>query len=168
MGGVKTYKKPFKRAIVGGAFDRLHKGHRRLLEVASYLADDILIGLADGPLLTGKPLNELIMPYNERKKRLESFLNERGVNFHIVRIVDPIGPASEDEEADIIVVTPETYERALLINEEREKRGLKELIIVVVPLVKAEDGKPLKSSRIRYGEIDEEGRLLRPKSRKHF
>ncbi len=168
MGGSRPYKKPFKRAIVGGAFDRLHKGHRRLLEVASYLAEDILVGLADGPLLTGKPLNELILPYEERKRRLEEFLRKKMVNFHVVRIVDPIGPASEDEEAEIIVVTPETYERALLINEEREKRGLKELIIVVVPLVKAEDGKPLKSSRIRYGEIDEEGRLLKPKSRKHF
>ncbi len=168
MGGMGSHKKPFKRAIVGGAFDRLHKGHKRLLEVASYLSEDLLVGLADGPLLTGKPLNELILPFEERKRRLESFLKGRGVKFHVVRIIDPIGPASEDEEAEIIVVTPETYERALLINEEREKKGLKELIIVVVPLVRAEDGKPLKSSRIRYGEIDEEGRLLKPKSRKHF
>ncbi len=153
-------KKPFKKAIVGGAFDRFHKGHRILIDTAIRLADSILIGLADGPLLTAKPFKEKIMPYEERKALIYNYLKEKNIPFNIVKIIEPIGPAGTDEEADVIVVSPETYERALMINEERASNGLKELFIVVIPTIMAEDGKPLKSHRIRAGEIDSEGRLM--------
>ncbi|MCS7102864.1 MAG: phosphopantetheine adenylyltransferase, partial [Candidatus Korarchaeum sp.] len=63
------------------------------------------------------------------------------------------------EEADVIVVSTESYERALIVNERRKRKGLKELKIVVLPLVLAEDGKPISSSRIRRGEVDLEGRF---------
>jgi len=41
------------------------------------------------------------------------------------------------------------------------RNGLKELFIVVIPTVMAEDGRPLKSHRIRSGEIDSEGRIVK-------
>ncbi len=154
-------EKPFRKAIVGGAFDRLHKGHRALLDTAAKLADSLLVGLADGPLLAGKAFRERIMPYDERRELLVSYLKGKNIPFEIVKIVEPIGPAGTDEEADLIVVSPETYERALMINEERRRNGLRELFIVVVPTILAEDGAPLKSHRIRAGEIDSEGRLIR-------
>ncbi|MDW8035545.1 MAG: hypothetical protein RMI85_03725 [Candidatus Korarchaeum sp.] len=69
------------------------------------------------------------------------------------------GPADSIEEADVIVVSTESYERALIVNERRKRKGLKELKIVVLPLVLAEDGKPISSSRIRRGEVDLEGRF---------
>ena len=160
MADRKCCKKPFRKAIVGGAFDRFHKGHRALIDAAVRLADSLLIGLADGPLLAAKSFKERIMPYKERERLIRSYLQERNVPFRIVKIVEPIGPAGTDETADVIIVSPETYERALMINEERVRNGLKELFIVVVPTVLAEDGKPLKSHRIRAGEIDPEGRPI--------
>ncbi len=153
-------KKPFKKAIVGGAFDRFHKGHRVLIDTAVRLADRILVGLADGPLLAAKPYKERIMPYEERKKLISEYLKKKNIQFRIVKIIEPIGPAGTDEEADIIVVSPETYERALMINEERALNGIRELFVLVVPIIMAEDGKPLKSHRIRAGEIDSEGHIV--------
>ncbi len=153
-------KKPFKKAIVGGAFDRFHKGHRVLIDTAIRLADEILIGLADGSLLTAKPYKERIMPYEKRKELISGYLKKKNIHFKIVKIVEPIGPAGTDKEADVIIVSPETYERALMINEERASNGIKELFIVVVPTIMADDGKPLKSHRIRAGEIDSEGRII--------
>ncbi len=154
-------KKPFKKAIVGGAFDRFHKGHRVLIDTAIRLADNVLIGLADGPLLAAKAYKEKIMSYKERKELISEYLERKKIHFKIIRIIEPIGPAGTDEEADVIIVSPETYERALMINEERTLNGLKELFIVAVPTIVAEDGKPLKSHRIRAGEIDSEGCIAR-------
>ncbi|MDK2372599.1 MAG: pantetheine-phosphate adenylyltransferase [Candidatus Korarchaeota archaeon] len=161
MEGRSCCEKPFRKAIVGGAFDRLHKGHRALLDTAVKLADSLMVGLADGPLLAGKAFRERILPFDERRALLSSYLTGKNISFQIVKIVEPIGPAGTDEEADLIVVSPETYERALMINEERRRNGLRELFIVVVPTVLAEDGAPLKSHRIRAGEIDLEGRLIK-------
>ncbi len=160
MEGGECGKKPFRKAIVGGAFDRLHRGHRVLLDTAARLASSLLIGLADGPLLAGKAFREKILPYEERRRLLASYLDGKKISYSIVKIVEPIGPAGTDGEADVIVVSPETYERALMINEERRRNGLQELFIVVVPTVLADDGGPLKSHRIRAGEIDPEGRLV--------
>ncbi len=161
MEGRGCREKPFRKAIVGGAFDRLHKGHRALLDTAVKLADSLLVGLADGPLLAGKAFRDKILPFEERKALLIGYLSGKNIPFQVVKIIEPIGPAGTDEEADLIVVSPETYERALMINEERRRNGLRELFIVVVPTVLAEDGAPLKSHRIRAGEIDPEGRLIK-------
>lgn len=152
--------KPFRKAIVGGSFDRLHRGHKELLELACSVANSLIVGLADGPLIQSKPMAQSIRPYEEREKELRSFLETKGVPFEIVKIFDQIGPADSIEDADVIVVSTESYEGALKVNERRKSKGLKELKIVVLPIVYAEDGKPISSSRIRMGEIDPEGRLL--------
>lgn len=152
--------KPFRKAIVGGTFDRLHRGHRELLSLACGIAHSLIIGLVDGPLLESKLLAERILPFEERERALRDFLDPRGVPYEIIKIFDPIGPADCIEEADVIVVSTESYEGALVVNERRRKKGLRELKILVLPLILAEDGKPLSSSRIRRGEVDPEGRLL--------
>ncbi|MCS7103892.1 MAG: adenylyltransferase/cytidyltransferase family protein, partial [Candidatus Korarchaeum sp.] len=85
--------KPFKKAIVGGTFDRLHKGHRELLSLACKIAQSLIIGLADDPLLGSKPLAERILPFEEREKALKDFLDLQGVPYEIIKIFDSIGPA---------------------------------------------------------------------------
>ncbi len=160
MGSRKSNKKPFRRVIVAGTFDRLHKGHKVLLGTSAKLGEELLVCIADGPLLMSKKFREKIQSYEERKKKVEQFLTHLNTPYSIVKILDPIGPAGSDKLADAIVVSTETYPGALRVNFERKKRGLKELIIIVCPLVPAEDGKPISSERIRAKEINEEGHSL--------
>ncbi len=156
MRGAEGDRKPYRRVVVGGTFDRLHKGHRLLLTVAADLADELLVGLANGPLLSGKRFRELIEPYEIRKRKVEEFLMNLGVKFEIVRITDPIGPAATCD-ADAIVVSEETADRAEETNRIRRSMGKKELDVIVVPLVLAQDGQPIRSWRIRAGEISPKG-----------
>lgn len=148
--------------IVAGTFDRLHAGHESLLGLAASLGREVLVGLADGPLLRSKRHQEIIQPFEERRRAVESFLSERGVKPRVVRITDPVGPAGEDAGADALVVSEETIPGALLVNQVRRERGLSPLYIVVCPLIPAEDRGRLSSTRIRAGEIDRRGRVLKP------
>jgi len=75
-------------------------------------------------------------------------------------IQDKYGP-SVDEEFDAIVVSPETKPIAEEINEKRRQRGKKPLQIIMVPYVLAKDGRAISSTRIRNGEIDDHGTLLK-------
>jgi pantetheine-phosphate adenylyltransferase len=69
----------------------------------------------------------------------------------------------EDEQLEAIVVSQETKPRAEEINKIRAQRGLKTLEIVEIPLVLAEDGTPISSMRVRYGEMDVHGKLKKPR-----
>ena len=54
----------------------------------------------------------------------------------------------------------ETSHKVKELNSKREKIGLPVVSIVEVPMVKAYDGEPISSTRIRCGEVDSEGRRL--------
>ncbi len=148
----------FRKVAVGGTFDRLHAGHRELLRVAFTSGEKVLIGLTSDSIARKKGAES----YEKRLAELKRFLAEEGFTeqAEIVKLEDYYGPAVSDAELEAIVVTEETLARAKEINALRRKRGLKELEIIVVPLLLAQDGKPISSRRIRRGEIDREGMLL--------
>ncbi|MFH1774757.1 MAG: phosphopantetheine adenylyltransferase [Methanobacteriota archaeon] len=143
----------FKKVAVGGTFDSLHKGHRALIEKAFEVGEHVIIGLTSDEMLQKEA--EL---FSKRKRALQNFLK---LNYEIVKLNDAYGPAISDSKIDAIVVSEETEARAAEINEIRKKRGLPALEIIVIPFVLAEDGKPISTTRIRAGEIDEEGRVLK-------
>ena len=64
---------------------------------------------------------------------------------------------------EAIVVSTETVQKAFEINKTRSKRKLQPLIIITVPMMRAEDCKLISSTRIREGEIDSSGNLLKAK-----
>ncbi len=100
--------------------------------------------------------------FEERKEDLEGLLRTLGKGaYHVERIDDRFGPAARRADLQAIVVSEETVGTADDLNEERERRGLPPLKVVKVPLLPAEDGLPISSSRIRSGEIDATGRVLR-------
>ena len=146
---------------MGGTFDVLHIGPEALLTQASNIGDKILVGLTTDERAKKDRNSDFLNSYEIRKRNLESLLDSLGVldKFEIVPLNDDWGPSVIDEDFEAIVVSGETKSTADIINKIRSKEGRNELQIVVVPMIKAFDGKYISSSRIRKKEIDSEGNL---------
>ena len=84
-----------------------------------------------------------------------------GERYEIYPLNDYFGPAIFKGKVEAIVVSRETLGRVTIANEERKKLGFNSLQTVVVDWVLAEDGQPISSTRIRRGEIDEQGNVVR-------
>ena len=74
---------------------------------------------------------------------------------------DSYGTTVFDDKFDAIVVSEETEPVAVEINEIRNSKGMLPLDIVVVSFVLADDGRPISSTRIRNGEINKKGNILK-------
>jgi len=148
---------------VGGTFDHLHCGHKKLLLKAFEVGEKVIIGLTTEKMIKNKILGHGILSFNERKRELENFLREEGLlnRCEIFPLDDVYGPTITNKNIEGLVVSEETFGRALEINKIRVSKGMSPLIIFVIPLLLAEDRKPISSHRIRSGEIDRNGRILR-------
>lgn len=148
---------------MGGTFDHLHRGHKKLLLKAFKVGERVIIGLTTEKMLKNKILEDGILSFEKRKKELENFLKERGLldRCKIFPLDNIYGPTIIDKNIEGLVVSEETFGRALEINKIRVSKGMSPLIIFVIPLLLAENGKPISSHRIRGGEIDRNGRILR-------
>lgn len=152
-------KKEIKKVVVGGTFDILHRGHEVLLKKAFDLGK-VTIGLTSN-FLARKVKKRKVRDFKYRKRELEDFIKkEFKVKPKIIKIEDKFGSTLK-EDFDYIVVSPETYKTAILINKKRQKRNKKPIKIVKIKFVLARDGKPISSTRILQGKIDKEGRLLK-------
>ena len=153
-----------KLVTVGGTFDLLHKGHQALLEEAFKVADRVLIGLTTDEFAR-KLHDHYFDPFEKRYSALRKFLEEQGYSdrAEIIPINDPYGPTVENGEIEGIIVSEETEPRADEINRLRVERGLRPLLVFCIKMILAEDGKPISSTRIRRGEIDRYGRVIRRK-----
>jgi pantetheine-phosphate adenylyltransferase len=153
----------FKLVAIGGTFDIIHKGHIELLRTAFEIGDKVIIGLSTDDFVKRMGKHHEVKPYFERLENLRKLLIDMRVDSRaiVTPIEDPYGPAASDSAIEAVVVSDETQHRAFEINRLREVKGLRALEIVKISMVLAENGKPISSTRIRLGEIDESGRLLR-------
>ena len=156
-------EKKFRKLALGGTFDILHKGHHKTLDQAFKLSEKVMIGLASDRLAEKIKKKHQIASYKERKKALEKFLQKKNI---ISRAeINPLeiryGVAHRLEDLNAILVSSETYSIALEINKVRNKNNLKSLNIIILSKLEAENGKPISSTRIRAGEIDVEGHILK-------
>jgi len=155
--------KRFRKVAVGGTFDEFHKGHKALLMKAFEIGDRVLIGLCSDDFVAkmGKPHNTA--PYQERLNELNAFLEKRNLSSkaEIVPLNDPYGNTVTDKCIDALVVSEETKTTALKINQKRKEAGLPPLEIVAISMVPAENCAPISTTRIRKGEIDREGHMLK-------
>ena len=154
----------FDLVATGGTFDEIHAGHRELLVRAFKLGRHVLIGVSsDNFAAAKKGKNRLKHRFETRVERLVQFIQHEfgNVNFEIKELNDDFGPTSMDRNLQALVVSEETERKGHEINRIRLSKGFDPLVIVIVTMLKAEDGKPLSSSRIRLGEIDRNGRVLR-------
>jgi len=86
-----------------------------------------------------------VTSYEQRKRRLISFLKRFRKPYDIVEISDSYGVATLSRAIDAIVVSEETMLRAEEINTIRFKKGLPKIVMIVVPLVLGKGGRPLSS-----------------------
>ncbi len=160
----RVASKRFKVVALGGTFDYLHKGHRALLDEGFEIGDTLLIGVVSDALAhsLGKTPEQ---HYNERFMGVVKYITENhsGESFKLLQLEDHYGPLATDPSVEAVVVTPESFDRGMHANFVRTKSGLSTVHVILVPLVLAEDGVRISSTRIRNKEIDREGRLISPR-----
>jgi len=158
-----TMPRKFKIVAVGGTFDELHKGHRMLLMKAFEVGEYIKVGITSDSFVKkiGKPHDPA--PYTERLKELEAFLRDNDLmqRAEIVELNDAFGLTLQNGGIEALIVSRETEPVARTINKKRNELGRKPLSVVVINMVHSENHHPISTTRIRSGEIDREGRLLR-------
>jgi len=149
--------------MVGGTFDPLHDGHKRLLNRSFDLAGPdgyVVIGLTSDSFASRK--THPIRPFAVRKSDLEHYILNRirPARWAIESLDDRYGSAI-DADFDALIVSEETLPVAVEINKLRREKGKKKVDIHQISCVLAEDGHWISSTRIYRGEIDVHGHLLK-------
>jgi len=167
-----------RKAILGGTFTPIHNGHRALLHKAFQTASHdgrgdghVIVGLTSTDLATRTRTNpqhiEQLGKFEKRRDDLDVELSKLSetysASYEILRLEDTQGPAATRDDIHALIVSPEAkaQRRANKINRRRVQDGLHRLEIHTAPFVVAEDGTRISSTRIRDGEIDAHGRILR-------
>src|SRR3990172_1609996 len=148
----------FDHLAVGGTFDLLHAGHKALLKYAFSKAKKVSIGITTDKFVKVNE-KETVKSLSERRLEVENFLASEKLitRSQIVLLNDVYGTAIDDKTIEGIVITEETEKGGVLINTARSKAGLTPLPLLHFSMVKADDGEPISSTRIRRGEIDRKG-----------
>ena len=148
--------------MVGGTFDPLHDGHKRLISRSFALAGadgQVVIGLTTDTFASRKV--HPIRTFDERKTDLVNYIRKNAftTSYYIEPLNDRFGSAA-DAEFDAIVVSEETLPTAVEINRLRKEKGKRKVDIHQISCVLAEDGRWISSTRIYKGEIDIHGHVL--------
>lgn len=154
-----SYK--YQHSILGGTFDHLHIGHKKLIDIAFNQSEKIIIGLATEKLYRQKFLAGLIDAYQIRESELKKYLQEKNYlpRAEIIPLEDIFGPSLKIKDINAVFVTQTTLPNAKIINDKRLEAGLTPLEIITVPFVKDDSGETITSERIRLGEIDRNGHI---------
>ena len=92
----------YNTVILGGTFDRFHKGHELFLGTAFKSGKRVFIGLTTPEMVHKMVRQNSIWPYEKRKKVIEDFVKKFNKEFTVLPINDPLKPATDKEEFDAI------------------------------------------------------------------
>ena len=157
-------QKKFRTVGLGGTFDELHKGHRALLVKAFDIGERVIIGVSTDEFVKKMKKPHQTAGYDERTRELKDFLKDHGLlnRTDIIPINDPYGGVLlSADPVEALVVSKETEPIALKVNQTRKEIGLDPIEIVVIDMVPSENHKAISTTRIRSGDIDREGRVLK-------
>ena len=80
-------KTKFKKVVLGGTFDKLHKGHHALICKAFEVGDQVLIGLSTDNFIKTRRKKHAVAPYDERIRELQKFLTAQGVVLPVILLL---------------------------------------------------------------------------------
>ena len=150
----------FDLVAMGGTFDIIHSGHMALLNKSFSISSKVIIGLSSDQLAAKRGKN-LTNDYSKRLSSLKSVIEKNFPNssYEVSKLENDFGPAVIEDSMKALVVSEETSDKGLRLNELRAEQNLPPVEIVVVPMVLAKDGKAISSTRIKNSEIDINGNL---------
>ena len=154
----------FNVVATGGTFDEIHIGHLALLSKAFEMGKRVVIGVSSDEFVDmAKGKGKITHTYDQRVANLRLVIqaNFGDVIYEISKLNSTYGPAVISGEVNALIASSETAKKGSEINEIRTNKGIKPLAIVIVDMIRAEDGAPISSSRIRTGQIDPQGKLLK-------
>ena len=160
---------PFTYAVLGGTFDVLHAGHRFLLEAANVLGDTIHVGLTSDKYVKDIRKGHEVTPYQYRKLGIESYFFHERIDvkrLYIYEINDKYGDLINSDSiynhyTTVVIASEETYLDLVHINAVRRSKKLEPFYVFVIPIMAAEDGRQISSTRIRNGEIKTNGEVIK-------
>lgn len=153
------------KVVIGGTFNRIHDGHQALFQQAFEIGKLVFIGITSNEMAVKQREEAALQDFSQRKQKLKKYLEKRfsGVKFEIEKIDDKYNQRLVCElVADAIVASEDKKAEIKRINRLRRKHNLQPLKPFLVPYVLAENGTPIKATKIIKGEMDERGKMLRP------
>ena len=153
----------YKLVALGGTFDVVHAGHRHLLSEAFKLGDMVLIGVTSDQLVATLHKKHQVRPFSSRVRDLRVFLKTRrwSSRVRITMLREPYGPAARRKKLETLIVSKGTLASGRQLNSLRRQNHLRPLHLHVIDFLRAADGKPISTTRVRNEEIDLHGRVLK-------
>lgn len=150
----------YELVALGGTFDIFHKGHLKLLSNAFDISSKVIIGLTSDELATKKG-KKILNNYSKRYENLEFEISKNFPNstYEISKLNNDFGPAVLEGKVQALVVSEETSKQGEVLNQLRSEKNLSKVDVITVPMLLAEDGTRISSSRIKISEIDKEGKI---------
>ena len=145
---------------MGGTFDMVHKGHIKLLSEAFAISSFVIIGLTSDELAK-KRGKQTLHQYDARLRTLEETLEKNfpDAKYQISKLDNDFGPAVLEKGVQALVVSGETQKQGDVLNQLRKEKNLPPVDVIVVPMVLAQDGTRISTTRIKNSEIDLEGNM---------
>lgn len=153
--------KKYDLVALGGTFDILHKGHNALISKAFSVSFKVIVGLTSDELATKRGKN-LVNRYERRKENLTLLIDGKfpSASYEICKLENEFGPAILEVGVQALVVSEETAYQGDRLNKIRREKSLPAVDVVVVPMVLAEDGTRISTTRIKNAEVDAAGKQL--------
>jgi len=124
-----------------------------LLKIALSISEFVEIGLTSQDLLKNKQNFSKLEDYETREENLKTYISSitelKRINIVEISNWSDMDKYAQDPEYEGLVVSQETYDNALKLNENRVKKGLKPLVLIVIPLLKDESNNKISSTSIR-------------------